>query len=203
MTETTKIENCSAVILSGGKNTRMGGQNKAFLPLGKGRFLDRIVDTLSPLFDDIIIATRQPDLYHEWHLPTAVDVFDIRSPLAGIHAGLIQAKNDFAFITSCDIPLLKRETVQVLTRAIEPGISVVVPASGTYLQPLCAIYAKRCSSIIEELLDKNEVKVDRLFDRLRVRHIDYSQFEAVDPNLDSFFNINTPADLAVVREGLG
>ena len=191
----TNVPNCAGVVLSGGQNTRMDGKNKSFLRLGKTRFLDLIIDPLSSLFDEIIIVTRQPELYHEWHVTTVTDIFDIRSPLAGIHAGLTRMKSDYAFVTSCDVPLLKKQIIQILVNAIAPRTDVVVPASGTFFQPLCAVYSKRCGPLIEKMLQQGEVKVDRLFDRVNVTPIDYAQLKAVDPDLNSFFNVNTKEDL--------
>jgi molybdopterin-guanine dinucleotide biosynthesis protein A len=186
----------TAVILSGGKNSRMGGHNKAFLTLGGERFMDLILDTLSPLFNEIIISTREPELYREWHLKTATDIFDIRTPLAGIHAALSGMTNDYAFVTTCDTPLIKKEAVKILADTITPDTDVIVPFSGTYFQPLCAVYSKRCLPFIEKMLVQKKVKVDLLFDNVKVKKIDYTAFEAVDPHLDSFFNINTPDEMA-------
>ena len=195
----TKKPNCTAVILSGGINSRMDGQNKAFLLLGNKMFLNLFCDTLSRAFNEIIIATREPGLYEKYNLKTAVDIFNIRSPLAGIHAALSCMENEYAFVTTCDTPLLKKEIIHILVDAVIPGIDVVVPFSGTYFQPLCAVYSKRCIPLIEKMLVQNKVKVDLLFDRVRVKKIDYKEFEAVDPHLDSFFNINTPDDLAAAE----
>lgn len=75
-----------------------------------------------------------------------------------------------------------------------------MPASETYFQPLCALYSRRCAAVAEELLAQGEVKVDRLYARVRVKPIDYCHFEAVDPQLVSFFNVNTPADLETARQ---
>lgn len=127
------------------------------------------------------------------------DRLNIRSPLTGIHAGLLSMPGDYALVTSCDTPLLKREVVARLLAELEPGVDVVVPASGTYFQPLCALYARRCAPVIEEILDEGEVKVDRLFARVRVKPVDYRHFKAVDPELISFFNVNSPADLETAK----
>lgn len=193
-------QNCAAVILSGGKNSRMGGQNKAFLSLGKTRFLDQIMGTVYKNFDEIIISTRQPELYENYRAKTAVDIFKVNSPLAGIHAALSFMKSEYAFITTCDTPLIKRAVIDILVNAITPETDVVVPYSGTYFQPLCAVYSKKCTPFIEEMLEKKQVKVDRLFARVQVKKIEYEKFETVDPHLDSFFNINTPQDLAHLQK---
>ncbi len=186
---------CSAVILTGGLNRRMHGRNKAFIPLGGRRFLSRIIDTVTACLEDCLIVTRETALYREQPAKIVADIFGIRSPLTGIHAGLVNMSSEFAFVTSCDTPLLKKAVVKLLIDALEPEVDVVVPASGTFFQPLCAIYSRSCANVIEDLLRRGEMKVDRLFESVRVKRIAYRYFEAVDPELHSFFNVNTPADL--------
>ncbi len=193
---------CDAIILAGGLNTRMGGRNKAFLRLGNRSFLERIVDTLSCCTDTQILSTREPEVYKKWDLEIVSDRFEFRSPLAGIHAGLVHMRAEYAFCTGCDAPLLKREVVQLLVDAIEPGVDVVVPFSGTYYQPLCAIYSKRCVPIIEEQLIKGDLKTDRLFDRVVLHTIPYETLQTVDPDLMSFFNVNTLQDLDTATQML-
>ena len=186
---------CSAVILAGGLNTRMQGRNKAFMQLGGRRFLSRVLDTVSACLDDCLIVTRQTGQYHAWPVEIVADRLAVRSPLTGIHAGLLSMRSEFALVTSCDTPFLKKAVVKRLLTALEPDVDVVVPASGTFFQTLCALYARRCAPVIEEILGQGEVKVDRLYARVRVKRVAYRYFEAVDPELLSFFNVNTPADL--------
>ena len=167
--------------------------------VGKHRFLTRILAAASACLEECLIVTRQTELYREWPAKVVADRFEIRSPLTGIHAGLTNMRSDFAFVTSCDTPLLKAALVKRLVDALDPGADVVVPASGTFFQPLCAIYACRCVPVIEEILRQGEVKVDRLYSRVKVKRVAYRYFKAVDPELSSFFNVNTPGDLETVR----
>jgi len=195
-----KYPSCSALILAGGLNTRMQGRNKAFMRLGGRHFLTRILETVRLHLDDCLIVTRQVELYREWPATIVADRLPVRSPLTGIHAGLLSMPGDYALVTSCDTPLLQKAVVARLLGELEPEADVIVPASGTYFQPLCALYSRRCAAVIEELLAQGEVKVDRLYARVRVKPIDYCHFEAVDPQLVSFFNVNTLADLETARQ---
>jgi len=190
---------CSVVILTGGLNRRMQGRNKAFMRLGKHRFLTRIIAAATDCLEECLIVTRQTDLYREWPAKVVADRFTIRSPLTGIHAGLLSMRSEFALVTSCDTPFLKKAVVSRLLTALEPDTDVIVPASGTFFQPLCALYSRRCVPVIEDILGQGEVKVDRLYARVRVKRVAYRHFEAVDPELHSFFNVNTPSGLETAR----
>lgn len=173
----------------------MGGRNKAFLRLGGLYFLDRIINTLSNACCELLLATREPALYSEWELKIVEDILQVRSPLTGLHAGLVNIQADYAFCTSCDTPLLKSEIVQLLIDSIEPGYDVIVPASGTYYQPMCAVYSRRCIPFIEKQLNLGDLKTDHLYEKIKLKEIPYERFEAIDPDLKSFFNVNTPEDI--------
>ena len=193
---------CSGIILSGGLSSRMQGINKAFLQIGGIRVLDRVIDTLKALFDKILLVTKDPSLYTKWDVKIVRDILEARSPLSGIHAGLVNMETNYAFCMGCDVPFLKKEVIQILMNAIQPGMDVIVPFSGTYYQPLCAVYSKRCVPVIEAQLKGGDLKVDNLFDKVNVRTIPYERFKRVDDELISFFNVNSPADLQYAEQFL-
>lgn len=185
----------AGVILCGGLNSRMGGCNKAFIKLAGARLLDRPVDTLSTRFSEILLVARDPGIKNPWGIRIVNDIIEIRSPLSGIHAGLMNMSADYAFCTGCDAPFLERRVIDILVEEIEPGVDVIVPFSDTYYQPLCAIYSRRCAGIIEEQLSRGDLKVDNLYDSVSLKKIPYEKIQQVDQNLISFFNVNTVEDL--------
>ncbi len=190
------MENISAIILSGGLNTRMGGKNKSFLPIGKETFLERIISVLKNTCKDIIIATKCPEEYCNLNQEIKVvkDSFNKNTPLSGIHAGLCNCSCEYAFVVGCDMPFIKREVVEVLKEKIEKDFLIIVPKQGIYYQPLCAIYSKGCISHIEELIKLEVFKIDKLFKRVKIKEVDEKEFIKVDPYLKSFININTEED---------
>lgn len=187
-------DTCAGIILSGGLNTRMGQRNKAFLQLGGYRFVDRVIVTLKALFSEVILVTKEVSLYEGWDLKIVKDIFDVHSPLAGIHAGLVNTAADYAFCIGCDTPFLKNAVIELLMNELEPGVDIIVPVSGSYFQPLCAVYSQNCKAIIEKQLRVGNLKVDQFFNNVVVKKIPYEKFQTVDPDLLSFFNVNTPED---------
>jgi molybdopterin-guanine dinucleotide biosynthesis protein A len=190
---------CAGVVLAGGLNTRMGRRNKAFLDLGGRSFLDWILAGLAASFTERLIVTREPSLYDGHQARVVEDIFDVRSPLTGIHAALVEMGSDYAFVTSCDTPLLSKDVIRVLKEAIEPDADVIAPFDGTYYQPMCAIYSRRCIPLIENMLVRREKKVDLFYPKVRLKTIPYERLRAVDPELHSFFNVNTRAELETAR----
>jgi molybdopterin-guanine dinucleotide biosynthesis protein A len=192
----------SGIILSGGLNSRMHGKNKSFLKLGRETFLDRLLSTLGALFGEVILVTRDPHLYDTRDIKVVEDIFDVRSALSGVHAGLVRAANRHSFVVACDTPLLKPELVKRLVQEGYDDDDVVVPKKGEYLEPLCAVYSKACIPPIEALLKQRKVKISNLFPLVRTKEVDVSRINQEDPELLSFINVNTPGDLEKVQKSL-
>ena len=191
---------CSGVILSGGLNTRFSGREKAFIPLGGRPILDYIIDVFQKIFDEIIIVTNHPQKYAEWDCLIVSDLFSHRSSLTGIHSGLYYSSNPYIFLSACDTPCLSDKLVRRIIAAIEPGIDVVVPATTAGLEPLCAAYSKHCLQPVENRLRRREYKVQSFFNRVAVKKIPENILRESDPELLSFFNVNSPRELARIEE---
>lgn len=192
---------CAGIILCGGLSTRMGGRNKAFLTIDGQTFVDRIIAAVAACCDETLLVTREPARYRDLGLRVVSDILTARSALTGVHAGLVNMRGAFGLFVGCDTPLVKRGVLRTLTSAIEAGVDIVVPASGTYFQPLCAVYARRCAPLIEDQLRRGDFKIANLYARMRVKKIPYEDFRACDERLVSFFNINTEDDLKRARAG--
>ena len=82
----------------------------------------------------------------------------------------------------------------------QAGIDLIVPRTPYGLEPLCAVYAKRCLEVIENRLQRGDYRIRRFFDRVRVKHVSEKRLRRVDPDLLSFKNVNTPEDLAEVAQ---
>lgn len=185
--------NCCAVILAGGLNSRMGGRNKAFLKVGDRPIVHRLLSDLKPAFEEILLVTRQPERYTGLPVNVVRDIYDARSSLTGIHAGLAQAEAEYAFVVPCDTPFLQPAVINELLNVLTPDLDVIVPLIHGRYEPLCAIYSKRCIPFMEKQLDQKNYRIIDLFDHVRVKSLGDERLQKVDPDLISFFNVNTPA----------
>lgn len=203
---------CTGVILAGGLNIRFNRKNKALAIVGKEKILDNTLRVFRALFDDIILVTNTPLLFAEWDVAIATDIYPVRSPLTGIHTGLLYAQTPHIFVAACDIPFLKRDLVATILAGIDSRADVFIPATSKGLEPLCAAYSKKCLVHIERLILgqmaskpkaapptrrilKKSLKIQNFFQQVRVKKITEKELRAQDPNLFSFFNVNTPEDL--------
>jgi molybdopterin-guanine dinucleotide biosynthesis protein A len=186
----------TGIILAGGQNTRFSGTNKALIRVGEKCILDRIYAVFSDVFEEIILVTNDPIQYLEWDLNIVTDLFPIRSSLTGLPAGLFYMTTPYAFFAACDIPFLKKGLVQTILHHIEPGADIVIPKTSKGLEPLCAVYSKKCLQPIEQQLVKRELKIRKVFQKVNVKKLSETILRENDPDLVSFYNINTHDDLA-------
>ena len=191
---------CTGVILSGGLANRYDGAEKALLQVGGVRILDRLYDMYQELFDEIILVTNNPQKFLEWDLLIVSDLFPIRSSLTGIHAGLFYATNPYAFISACDTPFLKKELVETIIGKIEAHVDIVMPETSAGFEPLCAAYSKRCLEAAQNHLERKKLKITKTFRKSRIKTVSEKALRKIDPDLVSFININTPADLKLAEK---
>jgi molybdopterin-guanine dinucleotide biosynthesis protein A len=186
---------CTGIILAGGLNTRLPGRAKALLNIGGMMNIQRIYELFKELFEEIILVTNSPLEYLDWDFNIVTDLLPVRSSLTGIYSGLFYTTNPYAFVVACDTPFLKKEVVEVVLEGIESGIDVVIPETSKGMEPLCAAYSKKCLKPVKQQLVQREFKVQRFFKKIRVKTISENVLRKKDPELLSFFNINTPDQL--------
>lgn len=190
------IADCSALILAGGESRRMG-QDKASLVLDGRTLLQNVADILQPLFAEVIVSVRQPR--PDIDLPQVCDTPGQVGPLAGLAAGLERASNPWLFVVACDMPFITSPLIKYLARQ-RASWQAVVPMVDGYPQPLAAFYAASCLDEVRCLLGgsgKHSLRV--LLDGLRVRNVDEAEMLEADPQLLSFFDLDTQLDLYQAR----
>jgi molybdopterin-guanine dinucleotide biosynthesis protein A len=188
----------SGVIQAGGKSTRMGGEPKALLELGGRRIVERVLDAIAPVVDDVLIVTNTPALYGFLGVPMVADVYPDHGSLGGIFSGLRAVSGDAAFTVACDMPFLHPDVARlVISRAGEGD--VVIPRVGEQLETMHALYAKACLPHIERRLRAGQLKIVGFFEDVRVVEVDEAEVARVRPAEVVFMNVNTPDELARAR----
>lgn len=198
--EQPRKQKASGVILSGGLCSRHGGRNKALIAVGGEKIIDRIYQVMKGIFDDLIVVTNEPDVYEHLDVKIVKDIYPCRSALTGLHAGLNAAENTHAFFTACDAPLIKKELVELMLENYHSDYDVLVPETKAGMEPLFAVYSKRCLPFIEHHLEQNNFKIRDVYKYLNVNNVDEETLRGKDDELISFFNINTPELIDAVRE---
>jgi len=190
---------CTGVILAGGLNTRFGGQPKAMLEVGGRLILDRVLAVFGEIFEHVLLVTNDPCAYLQWDLPMVTDIHGQRCSLAGLHAGLFYTRTPFAFFSACDAPFLRAGLIRAMVERIRSDIDIVMPCNTVGPEPLSAVYSRRCLDPIERQLARGDLKIDHFFNKMRVRLVAETRLRQIDPDLESFINVNTPRDLDAAR----
>ena len=186
----------NAIVLAGGRGLRMAGIEKAFLRLGGETFLDRALRLLAPLFDSLIVSASGAGPYARPGARVVRDVREGGGPLVGLFSALEASDSDLNFVTAVDAPLLQ-ETLVLYLRENAPGCDALVPRSRKGIEPLCAVYSRRCLPAIERSL--NQGRIVSFFPFVRVCWVPEDEVMAADPRGLSFINVNTPEDLRWLR----
>jgi len=199
----------TGIILAGGKSRRMG-QNKALLPLGEDSLIAHVIRRMRRVTDELLLITNAPAEYTHLGLPMHSDIIPDAGALGGIYTGLMHASHDVAVCVACDSPFLQPKLLSYLisilgeydavmpyTESRNRGIEVTNPSHSTdqmTLQTLCAVYAKRCLPVIEQMLNEPDLRVHALRERANILTLAPEIWKTYDAKGYSFFNINTPED---------
>ena len=192
----------SYIVLSGGRGVRLG-RDKALETIDNQSLLQRVVSSLSRLEGEIIIVTTEEQYIlrsvHHPKLKVVVDIFPDKGALGGLYTGLVTSGSFYNFVVACDMPFLNYDLIHYMLE-ISNGFDIVVPRLGDNVEPLHAVYSKKCSSFIESLLEKGNLSIIEFFPMAKVRYVEADEVDKFDAKHLSFFNINTKADLSKARE---
>lgn len=185
--------NIGALILMGGKNSRMEGNIKGLLKINEITFLEQIISVLED-FPTIYLSvnkrfsTEEIKKYEEMGLSVIVDIYDDIGPIGGMYSALKNCKEDYLFITACDMPFINKDLINVLQSNMKQNIDIALFSKNKLLYPLGAIYSKNVIPFMEKLISNKEYKLSKL-----IRNSKFVELPLEDTNLSDniFENINT------------
>lgn len=182
------------VVLAGGRNSRMGGIDKAFMRVGGEPCIVRILTTLRSLFSTLVVVTNRAEKYRDFRDVLVVeDLYSGRGPLAALYTGFRAVDAEAAFVVACDMPFLRPEPVRYLARYL-PGRDAVIPCWEGDVEPLHGFYARSVLPCAETLLEEGGSGIRALLARVNVHYVSEAEMAAVPGAEESFRNVNTPAD---------
>ncbi|MFN7250503.1 MAG: molybdenum cofactor guanylyltransferase [Anaerobacillus sp.] len=181
-----------AIILAGGKSSRMG-TNKALLPIDGVTNIERIKNILAEVFEEIIIVANDEAAYRFLNLPIIKDKVLDKGPLAGIQAGLLAAKYETNLIIACDMPFISPLVAIKLVKESNDYDAVVPVISGKQ-HPLFAVYKKAILPTLDDCLQTDQLRIKNLLDRVHVKY--NTEDDLLDKEIDKldqvFYNMNQP-----------
>ena len=192
------IADCPAIVMAGGDSSRMG-TDKASLLLNGQTLLQSVIATMQQLFPQVIVSVRQPRAGID--LLQVCDEVPDGGPLAGLVASLGQITTPWAFMVACDMPFVVSKVVELLA-GYRLEHQAVVPVVHGHPQPLAAFYAASCLAPLRASLAAQQKGLRGALQQLDVRYVDEAEMLQADPYLRSFFDLDTPQDVAAAMNQL-
>jgi len=182
----------SAIILAGGKSSRMG-RAKALLEFDGEPLITHLVRGLSHLFGETVIVAAPGQELPPLEATLVRDEVAYQGPVGGIYYGLKAVRGEAGFVTSCDVAFLNAPLIAHMVAQIS-NHDVVVPYWEERFQPLHAVYRRSVLPLLAGQLERGELRPVYLFDKVRTLKIGADEIRSFDPEGLSFFNMNSPAD---------
>lgn len=176
-----------AIILAGGKSSRMG-QDKGLLLINNKPMVTHVIDEIKKITSEVIIISNQKE-YNQFEIPVFEDMIKNSGPLAGIYTGLFYSKYDKNLVLSCDVPCVTADLLNYLIKHSE-NYDVTIPTINNKTHQVIGVYSKSCMSYFKKELDSNQLKLKVALEKISLNLVDANDFDE-----QVFANVNTQEDI--------
>jgi molybdopterin-guanine dinucleotide biosynthesis protein A len=178
MAEGGQIDAISSIVLAGGPSSRLG-RDKALLPVKGQSLIERIIERLRQLSEEIIIVASELGRYEEFEATVVGDVYPGKGALGGIYSGVKRASHLHSLVVACDMPFLNLSLLRYM-QMLTPSYDVVIPLVGQHTEALHAIYSRNCLPFMEEQLQRGDLRIVHFFPQVRVRYVEREEIEVFE-----------------------
>ena len=187
----------SVVIQAGGQSTRMG-EDKALKPFLGRPLIQRVIERLTPIADEILVTTNRPDDYAFLNLRLVPDLAPGRGALGGLYTAVAAATSPIVAVVACDMPFASARLLETATRImVQEDADVVIAKTDEGYEPFHAVYRRiTCLPAIQSAIEADKWKVISWFPSVKVRELTPAELAAADPSGRAFWNVNTPEEFA-------
>jgi len=186
----TAADKITAIILAGGKSSRMGTE-KGLVSFNGKMLVQHVVDAVKKITSSIIIITQNP-VYEKLGYPCYPDIYKDRGALGGIYTGLINSSTQKNILVGCDMPFLSAPLLNGLIENCD-GVDALLTIHKDKEEPLCSVYDKSCIPHFKTLLEQDRLKITDALAGLKTRTISFDKEEWFIGN--EFANINSIEEL--------
>lgn len=182
----------SAIILAGGRATRMNGLDKGLIRLDKKPLVQHVIERITPQVEELLLnANREFAQYEKFNLPILQDDHpDFIGPLAGFSLGLKYSKHDYLLTLPCDSPLIPDDLVtRLMNTLIEQDADIAVTKSGGFIHPVFCLMKKSVLPSLTIYLKQGERRVSAWQKSQKYTEVDFNDCD------DAFVNVNTFEEL--------
>lgn len=187
----------SVVIQAGGQSTRMG-EDKALKPFLGRPLIQRVIERLAPIADEIIVTTNHPEDYAFLGLRLVADLVPGRGALGGLYTAVASTTSPLAAVVACDMPFASASLLEAATRLlVQEEADVVIAKTAEGYEPFHAVYRRAtCVPAIQSAIQADQWKVIAWFPSVKVRELSPEEVTRLDPSGLAFSNVNSPEEFA-------
>lgn len=182
--------NITAVILSGGRSSRMQGEDKGLILLNNKPLINYVVDVVNSKVDRLLIsANRNIEAYQQYGEVITDELTDFQGPLAGISSALSRAATTYLLTLPCDSPMINKTVIDRLVDTMDrANVDICVADDGLRIHPTIALIKTSLKDNLLAFLDSGERKLGLWIERNNFQKVDFSDQPKV------FVNLNNPQD---------
>lgn len=188
--EELKINDITAILLAGGKSTRMG-EDKGLVLFNGMMMAEHVLAAAKKIASHILIITTNP-AYSRFGYTCIEDQLKDRGPLGGIYTGLMASSTQKNIVLGCDMPFLSDRLLKELVSNFADEDVLLTEHKGL-AEPLCSVYDKKCAAHIMSVLEQNQFKITSALAGLKTRVISFDKEDWFRGN--EFANINSIEEL--------
>jgi molybdenum cofactor guanylyltransferase len=185
----------TVVIQAGGQSSRMG-EDKALKPFLGRPLIQRVIERLAPIADEIIVTTNRPAEYGFLNQRLITDLKPGRGALGGLYTAIASATSPFVVVVACDMPFASKNFFEsAYSLMVKEEADIVIAKTDEGYEPFHALYRREtCLPAIESAIDADQWKVIAWFPQVKVRTLLPDELKIFDPSGLCFWNVNTPED---------
>ena len=185
----------TVVIQAGGTSSRMG-EDKALKSFLGRPLIQRVVERLTPIADEMIVTTNRPVDYEFLNMRLVADLKPGRGALGGLYTAIASAAFPFVAVVACDMPFASPMLIEGARRLmVAEEADVVIEKTEAGYEPFHALYRREtCLPAIESAMDADQWKVIAWFPKVKTRVLSSVEIKSLDPSGLCFWNLNTPEE---------
>ena len=182
-------------VQAGGASSRMGA-DKALKPFLGHPLIQRVIERVSPIADEIIVTTNRPDDYQFLNLRLLPDLKPGRGALGGLYTAIASALHPIVAVVACDMPFASAALLETMTRLlVQNAADVVIAKTEEGYEPLHAVYRRAtCLPAILSAIETDQWKVIAWFPQVKVHALTPEEARQSNPDGLAFWNVNTPEE---------
>ncbi len=174
------------------------GENKALKDFLGKPLIQRVIERLVPIADELLITTNQPESFSFLGFPLFPDLMPGRGPLGGLYTALVSAKHPIVAVVACDMPFVSAPLlVAASSFLVQDEADVVIAETAEGYEPLHAVYRRgTCIPAIESAIQADQWRMISWFSKVKIRKLSQEELHRYDPDGVAFSNVNTPEEFA-------